>query len=235
MNIIDSAIISQVNSLSRQSMFLDHFMSFLAHNPLLKGGVLATIIWWLWFSGRGQRPFVREHIIATVLLCFPAIALARGLAAFLPFRLRPMHETGMDFVIPYGVNLEILDGWSSFPSDHAVLFFALATGLFFISRGIGVFAFLYCSFVIGFPRIYLGLHYPTDIIAGALLGVAMGWLGNVYIVRDRGFQSGLDWLWSRPGLFYPSFFLVTYQIADLFSSSRGLLRSGVKVIKILLD
>lgn len=235
MNIIDLTIISHVNSLSRHSMFLDQFMAFLAHNPLLKGGVLATIIWWLWSSGSGQRPFVREHIIATVLLCFPAIALARGLAAFLPFRLRPVHETGIGFLTPYGVNLDILDGWSSFPSDHAVLFFALATGIFFISRRIGVFAFIYVSLVISLPRIYLGLHYPTDVFAGALLGIAMGWAGNTYIVRNRRFLAAMDWLWSRPGLFYPSFFLVTYQVADLFSSSRGLLRSGIKVIKALFQ
>ena len=143
MNIIDSALISQVNGLSRLSMSLDLFMGFLAHNPLLKGGVLATIIWWLWSRGSAQRPFVREHIITTVLLCFPSIVLARGLAAFLPFRLRPMHEVGLGFTVPYGVDLEILDGWSSFPSDHAVLFFTLATGLFFVSRGIGAFAFAY--------------------------------------------------------------------------------------------
>ena len=234
MNVIDSAIISQVNALSRQSLSLDLFMGFLAHNPLLKGGVLATIIWWLWSRGSAQRPFVREHIIATVLLCFPSIVLARGLAAFLPFRLRPMHEAATGFTVPYGVDFEILDGWSSFPSDHAVLFFTLATGLFFVSRGIGAFAFAYVSLVIGFPRVYLGLHYPTDVVAGAALGVAIGWLGNVYIARDRHLQSGMDWLWSRPGIFYPSFFLVTYQIADLFSSSRGLLRSGVKVLKALM-
>lgn len=235
MNFIDSVIISHINSLSRQSMFLDMFMGFLAHNPLLKGGVLATIIWWLWSGGRSQRPFVREHIIVTVLLCFPAIALARGLAAFLPFRLRPIHEAGISFTIPYGVNLDILDGWSSFPSDHAVLFFALATGLAFISRGIGAFAFVYVSLVIGFPRVYLGLHYPTDVAAGAVIGIAMGWLGNAYVARNRRFQSGMDWLWSRPGLFYPLFFLITYQIADLFSSSRGLLRSGIKVFKALIE
>lgn len=42
----------------------------------------------------------------------------------------------------------------------------------------------------------------------------------------------MAWLETKPGLFYPVFFLMTYQIADLFSASRGLLRGVVKLVRI---
>jgi len=61
-----------------------------------------------------------------------------------------------------------------FPSDHAVLFFALATGLFMAHRKLGIAAYAWVIVAICFPRLYLGIHWPTDVIAGAAVGVALG-------------------------------------------------------------
>ncbi|MBI5491557.1 MAG: phosphatase PAP2 family protein [Deltaproteobacteria bacterium] len=234
MNIFDSSIIFYVNGLSRHFLIFDHLMGFLAHNPLLKGGVLATLIWWMWFKSGQSDPHGREHIISTVFGCLVAIALARALALTLPFRVRPMHELGLNFVLPYGVDQSILDDWSSFPSDHAVLFFSLSAGLLFLSKKVGVLTLAYTALFIVFPRVYLGLHYPTDVIAGAVIGIAVGCLGNLYLVRSNIFRSAVRWLDSRPSVFYPLFFLLTYQIADLFSSGRGLLKGAWKLLKIML-
>ncbi len=236
MNTFDYTMILYVNSLSQHSLAFDHLMGYIAHNQLLKGGVLATIIWWMWFKNDQSRshPDDRKHIISTVFSCFVAVALARVLAVTLPFRLRPLHEPGFNFVVPYGVDKDILDSWSSFPSDHAVLFFTLSAGLLFLSRKTGAFALAYTALFICFPRVYLGLHYPTDVIAGAIIGMSIGWLGNLYIVRSNIFLSAVRWLDSKPGIFYPLFFLLTYQIADLFTSGRGLLSGARKLLLIML-
>lgn len=234
MNFFDSTIIFYLNGVSRHSLIFDHLVSYIAHSLLLKGGVLAVIIWWMWFRRGQPSSYVREHIISTVLGCLAAIALARGLAVMLPLRLRPLHEPGLGFIVPYGVSQDILDGWSSFPSDHAVLFFTLSTGLLFLSMRVGIFTLAYSAVVIGLPRMYLGLHYPTDVIAGAVIGTGIGWYVNTYMVRSPVFRSGLRWMDLRPGVFYPAFFLLTYQIADLFTSGRGLLRGAVKLIKIMV-
>ncbi|MBW7956252.1 MAG: phosphatase PAP2 family protein [Deltaproteobacteria bacterium] len=234
MNFIDGPIIALINAYSRQSVFFDNLVGWIAINPLLKGGVLATLVWWLWFRHGGSRELGRERVLAALLACFPAIALARGLAAALPMRLRPLHEPGAGFVIPHGVDQSVLDGWSSFPSDHAVLFFTIATGLLYLSRPAGVFALAYSAVLIGLPRVYLGFHYPTDVLAGAAMGIAIGWIVVPYLAGKRSFMSAYSWLDSRPAVFYPLFFLVTYQIADLFSSSRGLLRGVRKLVMIIL-
>lgn len=234
MNFFDGPIMALINGYARQSVFFDNLVGWIAINPLLKGGVLATLVWWLWFRHGESRPLGRERVLAALLACFPAIALARGMAAALPMRLRPIHESGAGFVIPYGVDQSVLDGWSSFPSDHAVLFFTIAAGLFYISRLAGAFAVVYAAVFIGLPRVYLGFHYPTDVIAGAAIGIAIGWRGVPYLAGNRAFRSAYSWLGSRPAFFYPLFFLVTYQIADLFSSSRGLLRGARKLVMIIL-
>ena len=62
---------------------------------------------------------------------------------------------------------EILD--PSFPSAHAVFAFMMATLLSYWFPRYWIIFYIAAGFI-GWTRIYLGLHYPTDVIAGALLG-----------------------------------------------------------------
>lgn len=232
MNIFDGAVIGYVNQFSRHSPTFDKVLAFLADNHLLKGGVLEILVWWLWFRKEDEPDsHNREHIIATFVGCIVGMILARFLALTLPFRLRPLHEAGINFLVPYGTSPAILDGWSSFPSDHAVLFFALSTGLLFVSQRAGIFALAYTSAFIAFPRIYLGLHYPTDILAGAIIGVVMSLLCNIYLVKSVRLQFLTKGAYSKPQFFYPLFFLFTYQVADLFSSSRAIFGEAFMLLK----
>jgi membrane-associated phospholipid phosphatase len=59
------------------------------------------------------------------------------------------------------------------PSGHAVVFFAFGLGLFSISRTLGILGVAHAVLVDALPRMYLGLHYPTDVLAGALVPVAV--------------------------------------------------------------
>lgn len=231
MNIFDTIVISYANQFSQHSRTFDKLLAFLADNHLLKGGVLVTLVWWLWFRREQADSHNREHIIATFIGCIAGMALARLLALTLPFRLRPLHEAGLNFLLPYGTSPVTLDGWSSFPSDHAVLFFALSTGLLFISKKAGIFALAYTTLFIAFPRIYLGLHYPTDIIAGTIIGVTIALLSNIFLAKSARLHSFTNWSHSKPQFFYPLFFLFTYQIADLFSSSRAIIGAGLILLK----
>ena len=234
-NSLDGFVISQLNLFARKSWVFDEVVAFLSVNHLVKGGVLMLLVWWAWFRTDNRTSRDRDHIIATMLSCVVALAVGRILVIALPFRLRPLHETGLNFVKPYGVAEEALAKLSSFPSDHAVLFFALATGLFFISRALGVVTLLYAALVIALPRMYLGLHYPTDILGGALVGVVISWLGNLWLPGTRMVQFLKDLSWARPMYFYPAMFLVTYQVADLFENSRafasGLFKLGKAVLR----
>lgn len=234
MNSFDHHIIAFINQFSQQSWIFDNFIVFLSTASLLKGGVLVAIIWWAWFKGEKQDSHNREHIITSLFSCIVAVVVARGVALTLPFRFRPLHVDSLNFMLPIGMTKEILTGWSSFPSDHAVLFFALSTGLLFISRYAGTFALCYTVLVISFPRVYLGLHYPTDIIAGAFIGIIIALLGNIYFVKNKYVKSIAAWPYVKPEFFYPAFFLLSYQIADLFDGSRDIAAWGFKLVKRIL-
>ena len=104
-------------------------------------------------------------------------ARVRLLAQVLPFRVRPIYNPDLHLHFPSaGLRAATLQAWSSFPSDHAMLWMAIATGIFIIARRVGVFALLYAVVFICVPRAYLGFHYPTDLIAGAAIGIALAWL-----------------------------------------------------------
>jgi undecaprenyl-diphosphatase len=162
------------------------------------------------------------------------IFIARVLALSLPFRPRPAHNPELVFQLPYGVAATNLEGWSSFPSDHAALLFALVTGIFFISRILGALIAVYLLFIIVLTRIYLGLHYPTDLLAGAILGIAITWVAirsNLFAYFTKLGQYLHD---NKPALFYPLFFFFTYQIATMFIDLRDLASSAFKYFKLLI-
>lgn len=59
----------------------------------------------------------------------------------------------------------------SFPSDHASAAFGIAFGVLFVARRPGL-VFLAYAILIGASRVLAGMHYPTDVLAGALIGLA---------------------------------------------------------------
>ena len=84
-------------------------------------------------------------------------------------RLRPCHTLDdLRMIVGCG-------GLYGFPSNHAANSFAIAMVLSVFYRGYtAVFATL--AFLIGFSRIYLGKHYPSDILAGAVWGIVIALL-----------------------------------------------------------
>lgn len=67
-------------------------------------------------------------------------------------------------------------GGYSFPSNHAINIFCAATFLGFCFPRAKYFLFLF-AFFIAYSRVYVGVHYPVDVIAGAILGSLFGYLG----------------------------------------------------------
>jgi undecaprenyl-diphosphatase len=189
-----------------------------------------ALLWWAWFRV-GSELKDRAHLVATLLGCVLALGLGRALVNLLPHRLRPLHEPALQLATPYGVAEGALGDLSSFPSDHAVLFFALAIGFFFVARWLGWLALTYVSLFIALPRLFLGLHYLSDIVVGAIIGIVVCALANGVLGRTGMVRSVLGWSQRSPALFYPLTFLVSYQIADLFEDSRLLVKGLGALIK----
>jgi membrane-associated phospholipid phosphatase len=78
----------------------------------------------------------------------------------------------------------------SFPSGHASTAFACATVIAWASRRLAAPAFVLAA-AIGWSRVYVGVHWPLDVLGGALLGVFMGTL-LVFLARRGRFAAGGD-------------------------------------------
>ena len=74
----------------------------------------------------------------------------------------------------------------SFPSGHTIASFEAATVLMLHNKKLGIPA-LILACLIAFSRLYLYVHYPTDVITSVILGTAFGFLGNWLV--NKGFQA----------------------------------------------
>lgn len=223
MNWFDRDILAWMNHFARLSYPVDVTIAWIATSNALKGGLATVVLLWFWFGDAPDQRRNREVIVATFAAAAMAIIAGRALALLLPFRVRPAHNVEIGFVAPYGYS-DILRGWSAFPSDHAMLFMAMATGLWFLSRRLGLVAYLYTGVVILAPRVYLGMHHPTDVVFGALLGVTLAALANAEPIRARLASLPLRWSTAHARSFYAAAFLVALQVATMFDAPRQFAR-----------
>ena len=231
---LDIAVISFLNGFAHRSWAFDALVAMISTNALIKGGLVTALIWWAWFRPGPKQAEHRELLVAGMAAAFVGLFVARGLAEALPFRERPMWSAAVHFQPPYFLNEAVVIRWSSFPSDHAALFFALAMCLFFVSRRAGIVSLIYVFVVVCLPRVYMGFHYPTDILAGAALGVGAAYLARISWLRVRLCRPAMRWLEQSPGTFYVGLFLLTFQIAVTFDSLRHIARYLAQLGKILL-
>ena len=226
---MDNFITNTLNTFAQNSDYITRIMFLIVNNNLVKGGVVIAGLWYFWFSKKDKSPQNYEKIIITLFSAIIAIILGRSLNNFLPYRARPILNPEFDFT--YQINeFSWLNTLSSFPSDHAILFFSLATGIFLISKKWGMLSYIYVFFIICFPRIYLGFHYFTDIFAGAIIGIIITLIISGLKITKRLSKKVIIFSEKSPGIYYALFFILSYQMATLFNDSRNLISQIIEGI-----
>jgi undecaprenyl-diphosphatase len=150
------------------SPILDHIVPWLTYLGSHFAVIFFIIISWIVIK--------KKKVLRSLILLYAIqSAIIYGLK-FLIQRQRPLLFLEMASKISKGPG-EILD--PSFPSAHATFTFMMATLLSIWFPRYRIIFFIVAGFI-GWTRIYLGLHYPTDVIAGALLGYGITKLFLLY-------------------------------------------------------
>lgn len=169
----DSIIFSFFHGIVGTSSFLDFLGVFFAkYWPYF---LIVYFFTFLLFSKRDwKKKFYEFTLVATSCIIGNGIIVA--LFRLIYFKPRP------PLVFVFDPLISLPDS-SSFPSGHATFFAALAFAVFCFSKKRGWFYFV-SAIVIGIARIFVGVHYPLDILAGLVLGAVSAFIAWMIFKKD---------------------------------------------------
>ncbi|MEU9158530.1 phosphatase PAP2 family protein [Streptomyces sp. NPDC048417] len=164
----DVDLLYDINGLAKDAPhWFDRGVEFVGEYGLLVAMVLLVL--WCWWSVRRRGD--EDTAATTAALVWTPLAAAIAVLVNIP--IRGFVERPRPFLTHQGLDV-LVSGKTdySFVSDHATITMALGIGLFVANRRFGL-AGIGLALVEGFCRVYMGVHYPTDVVGGFALGTAV--------------------------------------------------------------
>jgi undecaprenyl-diphosphatase len=154
---------------SHRNPILDAVFVFLAKFlPYLL--VLSFLVLIFYKSSFRRRIFFYIEVVLALIL---GSGLIVQFFRFFYHHPRPFEEIGFTPLIDP-------PGGSSFPSNHATILFTLSLLVFYLNRRVGLWFFA-LSFLNGLARVVVGVHWPLDILGGALVGLLAAYLTHRWL------------------------------------------------------
>ncbi|TYR81791.1 undecaprenyl-diphosphatase [Priestia megaterium] len=151
---MDYKVFRTINRLAGRFSLLDMLMIFISNRIRY---VFTSVLIFMWFRNHLQRKVALYAITSAAITVF----INTVIKCFY-FKPRPFVKRRVGILIPSKTD-------SSFLSKHTLLTFAVSTSILLYKRSLGLFMWG-LSFLTGFSRIWVGHHYPSDIIRSAFIG-----------------------------------------------------------------
>ncbi|WP_406331158.1 phosphatase PAP2 family protein [Streptomyces sp. NBC_00203] len=167
----DVDLLYDINGLAKAAPhWFDRGMEFVGEYGLLLAMVLLVL--WCWWTVRRRGAEDAASSVAALVWA----PLAAGIAVLVNVPIRGFVERPRPFVDHQGLDV-LVSGKTdfSFVSDHATITMAMGVGLFVAHRKFGLVG-IGLALLEGFCRVYMGVHYPTDVVGGFALGTAVALL-----------------------------------------------------------
>ncbi len=179
---IDIRLLYFLNNLATKSPFFDKLIIFFAE---YLGYLLLLIFFGILYFLYAPRP---EKIRIFLLSMLSAVIARFGITELIRF----FYHRPRPFLIYTGIHNLIFENEWSFPSGHTTFFFAFSMAIYLYNKRWGTWFFI-ASFVISISRVIAGIHYPSDILGGALIGIFVG-----CVVYSFGNTLVKKWLRTLP-------------------------------------
>jgi undecaprenyl-diphosphatase len=197
---------------------------FLTLNPLVSTLPFAAVFYLQWRIEDERTIWRRSRLLEVI------VAFAAGMAFSLILRIWiswPAPTLSPVFREMFPDYIWGLGNLNSFPS-HSTLAYTLAgAGMYSIRKRLGVLMFLFVLAAISFPRVYIGGHYPIDVVVSLALAFACLWAAR-RVGRIASVQAWLERMAAGNGRVELFVFLWLFEMAEGFRGTTTLLRDFLK-------
>jgi undecaprenyl-diphosphatase len=176
----DTSVFLWINGLAGRVAVIDEFFKGIA-NDYFAIITACLVLVWMWVATRDSAEREKnQRIVLTTMISIGIASALMVLCNHLYFRTRPFDS------LPAGsVNLLFYQPTdSSFPSNYAAVLFAAAIPILIKNRKYGYWL-LALAVLSSFGRVYIGIHYPLDVLAGAAVGTVACFIsfGIMWVIK----------------------------------------------------
>ncbi|TSC78363.1 MAG: Bacitracin transport permease, PAP2 [Parcubacteria group bacterium Gr01-1014_29] len=168
---LDVTLLYFLNNLTGRSQVFDALTVFLA--SYLQYVLIAAFLLLLYVSAYSKQEKLALFLTATLSMVIARLGVTE-IIRFFYHRPRPF--------LAYQLHQLISENKWSFPSGHSAFFFAMATAIYLYNKKWGI-GFFIAAMVMNISRIVAGVHYPSDILGGMIVGMVVAYV--VFYIAER--------------------------------------------------